>query len=88
MDKASSVVAAINAGKLPSTQQFNHFVNYLNEVGITQVEPDKDSAPLTAQGRLLADDLKQVLDAYKQFVNNNNGPFEFFFWNDVVSYDS
>lgn len=78
MDKASSVVAAINAGKLPTTQQFIRFVDYLDEVGITQVKSDKDSAPLTAQGRLLADDLRQVFYAYKQFFNNKNGIFFLF----------
>ena len=28
---------------------------------------------LSSQGRVIADDLRQVLDAYKQLANNKNG---------------
>ncbi|KAF9523026.1 hypothetical protein CPB83DRAFT_68008 [Crepidotus variabilis] len=71
MDKASSVVAAVNAGKLPSTQQFNAFLDYLNDVGIAKVEPSANSG-LSSQGRVLANDLRGVLDAYKSLANNKN----------------
>lgn len=72
MDKASSVIAAFEAEKLPSTQQFNSFIQWLSDVGITQIEPTADTA-LSSQGRLVANDLRQVLDAYKQLANNKNG---------------
>ena len=72
MDKASSVIAAFEAEKLPTTQQFNSFIQWLSDVGITQIEPTSDTA-LSSQGRLIADDLRQVLDAYKQLANNKNG---------------
>ena len=74
MDKASSVIAAFEAEKLPTTQQFNSFIQWLSDVGINQIEPTADTA-LSSQGRLIANDLRQVLDAYKQLANNKNGMF-------------
>ncbi|TEB10922.1 hypothetical protein FA13DRAFT_1004892 [Coprinellus micaceus] len=72
MDKASSVTAAFTAGKLPSTQQFNAFIDWLNDVGITQVEPSSNTE-LSSRGRALASGVRQTLDAYKTFFNNKNG---------------
>lgn len=72
MDKASSVTAAFTAGKLPSTEQFNAFIDWLNDVGITQVEPASNTE-LSGRGRVLANDVRQMLDAYKAFLNNKNG---------------
>ena len=76
MDKASSVIAAFEAEKLPTTQQLNSFIQWLSDVGITQIEPTADTA-LSSQGRLIADDLRQVLYAYKQLANNKNGIYSF-----------
>lgn len=78
MDKTSSVIAAFEAEKLPTTQQFNSFLQWLSDVGITQIEPTSDTA-LSSQGRLIADDLRQVLDAYKQLANNKNGIHSIYF---------
>jgi hypothetical protein len=72
MDKASSIIAAFEAGKLPSTQQFNNFIEWLSDVGITQIEPTSDTA-LSSQGRVVANDLKLILDAYQQLGNDKNG---------------
>lgn len=74
MDKASSVFAAFEAGKLPSTQQFNQFIDWLNDVGIAQLEPTSNTE-LSAQGRVLANDLRHVLEAYKTLGSNKNCPF-------------
>lgn len=72
MDKASSIIAAFEAGKLPSTQQFNIFIEWLSDVGITQIEPTSDTA-LSSQGRVVANDLRLILDAYKELGNDKNG---------------
>ena len=74
MNKTSSVVAAFEAGKLPSTQQFNSFVEWLSDVGITQIEPSADTG-LSSQGRVVANDLRQILYAYKGLANNKNGMY-------------
>ncbi|TFK71394.1 hypothetical protein BDN72DRAFT_887648 [Pluteus cervinus] len=67
MDKLTSVIAALEAGKLPTTHQFNRFLDFLNSV-ITQVEPND----LTSQGRLLAEDLKGIFNAYRVLSMNKN----------------
>ena len=69
MDKATSVLAAIDAGKLPSTNQITAFILWLDNVGITSVP----AANLTSQGRILADRIREILDAYKQLLSNKNG---------------
>ena len=74
MDKATSVIAAFEAGKLPSTQQFNQFVDWLNDVGIAKLEPTSNTE-LSAQGRVLANDLRHVLEAYKTLGSNKNCAF-------------
>jgi ribosomal protein L17 len=78
MDKSSSVIAALDAGKLPSTQQFGHFLDWLNNVGITNIEP-LAMAQLSSQGRILANDLRRLLEAYKQFLDGKNGTFHIIF---------
>lgn len=72
MDKSSSVMAALNVGKLPSTQQFGDFVNWLRDVGIINIKSPAQ-AELSSQGRLLSNDVRRILDAYTQFLNNKNG---------------
>ncbi|EKM77256.1 hypothetical protein AGABI1DRAFT_62301 [Agaricus bisporus var. burnettii JB137-S8] len=71
MDKSSSIIAALDAGKLPSTQQFEQFLDWLSDVGITNIEPIA-MAQLSSQGRILANDLRRILDAYKQFLTSKN----------------
>jgi len=71
MNKTSSVIAALDAGKLPSTQQFNRFFDWLIDVGITNIEPSAQG-DLSSQGRVLANDLRRILDAYKAFLNDKN----------------
>lgn len=70
MDKLTSVIAAFDAGKLPSTQQISQFVDFMNSNIITQYEPTSD---LTSQGRLLADDLRSILDAWKALAVDKDG---------------
>lgn len=71
MEKLTSVLAALDAGKLPSQQQTNQFIDWLITYGITQIEPGA-SDNLSKQGRLLADDIRGVLEAYKQLGSNKN----------------
>jgi hypothetical protein len=79
MDKATSVFAAFEAGKLPSTQQFNQFIEWLNDIGIAQLELTSNTE-LSAQGCVLANDLRHVLEAYKTLRSNKNCPFFLFFF--------
>ncbi|KAF8645354.1 hypothetical protein AX16_007857 [Volvariella volvacea WC 439] len=71
MDKFTSVLAAFEAGKLPSTQQLTDFIDFVNNSIITH-EPLPTST-LSAQGRLLAEDTRRILQAYKVLGCNKNG---------------
>ncbi|KAG6850361.1 hypothetical protein H0H93_014315 [Arthromyces matolae] len=66
---ACSVLAAIDAGKLPSTQQLNQFIAWLDNVGIASIQPEN----LSSQGRVLAKRVREILDAYKKLAINKNG---------------
>jgi len=71
MDKATSVLAALDAGKLPSTQQLAQFIDWLDKVGITSVTPEN----LTSRGQVLAGRVREILDAYKQLLADKNSLF-------------
>lgn len=70
MDTTSSVIAALDAGKLPSQRQLNAFMDWviLNIIPYGSPEFDKLSQPGTAIARGLAD----VLVAYKHLGANKN----------------
>jgi len=86
MDKPTSIIAALNAGKLPTTQQFNQFIDHLEHLGIVEKLHEQQQAAtattaleLSAQGKVLADDLRDVLNADKKLLNDKNGrPLSFF----------
>ncbi|KAF4567138.1 hypothetical protein EYR40_006132 [Pleurotus pulmonarius] len=71
MDKSTSVLAAFEAGKIPSHQQIADFIDWFNGTIIPQASPG-GSDQLSFQGRVLADDVREILDAYKQLGNNKN----------------
>ena len=71
MDKSTSVLAAFEAGKIPSHQQIADFIDWFNGTIIPQASPG-GSDQLSSQGRVLADDVREILDAYKQLGNNKN----------------
>ncbi|GJE93419.1 hypothetical protein PsYK624_095780 [Phanerochaete sordida] len=73
MDKASSVIAALDAGKLPSQQQVDQFIDWLLQSGLTEVEPSSDYGELSENGRVLVQDIRDILNAYKQMGDNKNG---------------
>jgi hypothetical protein len=69
MEKTTSILAALDATKLPSTQQLIQFIDWLDKVGIISVATGDH---LTSQGRVLADRVREILDAYKQLISNKN----------------
>ncbi|KAJ7485234.1 hypothetical protein B0H11DRAFT_1806634 [Mycena galericulata] len=70
MDRLSSITAALDAGKLPATEQVNAFIDWLTKSIIPAVQPSEDS--LSGQGRVLANDIRQVLEAYRTLNANKN----------------
>lgn len=73
MDKASSVIAALDAGKFPSQQQIDQFIDWLLQSGLTQVEPSPEFGELSEQGRALIQDIRDILEAYKLMGDHKNG---------------
>ncbi|KAL4065007.1 hypothetical protein V8B97DRAFT_1176036 [Scleroderma yunnanense] len=71
MDKLSSIIAAIDAGKLPTQQQINNYVDYTLSHIVAPLEAD-DSSKLSEPGRILAHDLRELLLPYKQLGTNKN----------------
>ena len=71
MDKLSSVIAAVDASKLPTEQQVNNYIDYVLKHIVAPLEAD-DSTRLSESGRVLAHDLRELLLAYKQLGTNKN----------------
>ena len=72
MDQASSVIAALDAGKFPTQQQIDQFIDYALKGGLMQVEPSPEFGELSEQGRVLIQDIRDVLEAYKLIGDHKN----------------
>lgn len=70
MDKLASITAALDAGKLPSAEQINSFIDWLTKSAIPAVQPSEDT--LSGQGRVLAQNFANILHAYKTLNSNKN----------------
>ncbi|CAK5263339.1 unnamed protein product [Mycena citricolor] len=70
MDKSASIIAAFEAGKLPTTKQINQILDWLLVSGIPAVQPTADA--LSGQGRVLANDVRGILEAYKALNESKN----------------
>lgn len=71
MDKVASIIAAIEAGKLPTQSQITDYIDYTLTHVITPLEDD-DSSKLSEYGSILAQDLRDVLQAHKNLGINEN----------------
>ena len=77
MDRATSVVAALEAGKLPSQSQISAWLKWLDDSGLTQAQPEgKDT--LSSQGRVLLNDVRGVLAAYQTLGERKNRTWPYF----------
>ena len=72
MEKATSVLAALDAGKFPDQNQVNQVIDWVLVNGIPEIEPS-GGGELSAQGKIIANGLREVLQAYKQLGSNKNG---------------
>ncbi|KZT63810.1 hypothetical protein DAEQUDRAFT_770247 [Daedalea quercina L-15889] len=75
MDRASSVIAALNAGKLPSSDQLASWVDAALNSAILTSDPSSDDGQLSQQGKSLQNDLREVLSAWKQLGGSTNGRY-------------
>lgn len=70
MDQTSSIIAALDAGKLPSQLQLNAFIDWILRNIIPSDSPELDK--LTEPGRAIARGLGDVLAAYGQLGARKN----------------
>ena len=75
MEKLVSVTAALDAGKIPSTEQLNAFIDWLTHSVIPAVQPSEET--LSGQGRVLSADIRQILQSYQTLGANKNSVSRF-----------
>lgn len=73
MDRASSVLAAFQAGKFPTQKQISAFVDNLLASNLITVDSVAGNPELTAQGKKVAGDFRELLSAYKDIGEKFNG---------------
>jgi hypothetical protein len=73
MDKATSVIAALTAGKQPSQSQTNDWIEKLLQSEFIQVEKTDDVGELSQNGEKLARDFRAILEAFKAYGSHKNG---------------
>jgi len=72
MDKATSVLAAFEAGKIPSQQQLDQFIDWLRDSVIPDATPS-NTGGLSTRGVALASTTRELLAAYRQLGDSKNG---------------
>lgn len=72
MDKTTSVLAALDAGKFPTQKQTNQFIDWLLNSALTQIEPIAEGGELSTEGKALVGDIRELLTAYKVAGKNKN----------------
>ncbi len=75
MDKSSSILAALNAGKLPSHEQIARAIDALLVAPVLNNEPATGSGELSAQGAEIQNGIRNLLTAYKKLGENKNGSY-------------
>lgn len=76
MDNITTILAAFNAGKLPSQTQINQFIDWFQSYGLAQAKSATESATggkLSSQGQELVKRVSAILSAYQALGNNKNG---------------
>ncbi|KAG2745595.1 hypothetical protein P692DRAFT_20741308 [Suillus brevipes Sb2] len=71
MDKLSSVIAALDAGKLPTQKQVDTAIDWTLQNIVASVE-SSDAGKLSDPGKVLAHGIHDLLTAYKKLGDNKN----------------
>ncbi|KAI0649580.1 hypothetical protein C8Q79DRAFT_901796 [Trametes meyenii] len=72
MDKSSSIIAALDVGKLPTQKQVSQALDALLAAPILNNEPSTGIGELSAQGKAIQDTIRGLLNAYKQLGESKN----------------
>ncbi|EMD36643.1 hypothetical protein CERSUDRAFT_136886 [Gelatoporia subvermispora B] len=72
MDKTTSVIAAFSAGKLPTQQQVSQALEQALHSAVLSDDPSPDGGQLSEQGKVLQNDVREILEAYQQLVDSKD----------------
>jgi hypothetical protein len=72
MEKTTSILGALDAGKYPDQKQVNQAIDWTLVDVLPEIEPSGEGE-LSAQGKIIANGLREVLQSYKQLGSNKNG---------------
>lgn len=73
MDKTTSVVAALKAGKQPSQLQIDAWIDKLLQSELIQVEKTAGAGEPSQNGKKLVQDLRGLFEAYRNYLSHKNG---------------
>src|ERR1700679_2407740 len=62
-DKVADIIAAASTGRLPSQAQINHALQLLLLSDFLRAEAPVTPGPLSARGRQIVDDLREIVEA-------------------------
>jgi hypothetical protein len=72
-DKIADMTAAASTGKLPSQAQINHALQLLIQSEFLRTEAPVSPGPLSARGRQMVDDLREIAEAIQVLGVQKNG---------------
>lgn len=72
MDKTTSVIAALDAGKMPSQKQINQMFDWTLDNIFTSLD-STDTGKFSEPGRIFAEGIREILQAYQKVGMNKNG---------------
>jgi Family of unknown function (DUF5923) len=73
MDRTASVIASFSAGNQPSQSQTNAWIEKALQSKLIQVEQTPGEREVSQNGKKLARDLRDVLEASKNYGTHKNG---------------
>jgi hypothetical protein len=87
IDKFASIIAALEAGKIPSQKQFDDYVVFAQQFiqrantqasSFAEQQKSSDVGKLSEDGSLILGDLNEILEAYRDLANQKNGNLSHF----------
>ena len=77
MDRVADIIAAASAGKFPSQAQINQALQLLLRSEFLRTEAPMVPGPLSARGRQIVEDLRELVEAVQVLGIQKNGAITF-----------
>ncbi|KAF8170752.1 hypothetical protein K438DRAFT_1853928 [Mycena galopus ATCC 62051] len=72
MEKIASMLAALDAGKIPSTEQLNSFDHFITHSALLAEPAPPEHSSMSEQGQVLANDIREILISYNLLNAHKN----------------